>query len=135
MGGARERKAASAHFRSLWLAAAGPGLVPWRLLSFAVRDTGPETERGREGARPGRWALGGGAPLLGLPISGSRHLVRAASPSVLGTQRRPALPLLSSGKGSYSPTAVISQMLRFNRDIKIERLVRQGWLINHGFVG
>lgn len=89
---------------------------------------------GGEGAGPGRWALGGGAPLLGLPISGSRHLVRAASPSVLGTQRRPALSLLSSGKGSYSPTAVISQMLRFNRDIKIERLVRQGWLINRGFV-
>lgn len=62
MGGARERKAASAHFRSLWLAAAGPGLVPWRLLSFAVRDTGPETERGRGGRVAGAVGAGWRSP-------------------------------------------------------------------------
>lgn len=44
-----------------------------------------------EGAWPGRQARGGGFPLLRLSIPGSRHLVVATSPSVLGTQGRPAI--------------------------------------------
>ena len=50
----RERKAAGAHFRSLWLAAWSRRLAPWLLLGFVVRDAGPERGEGGDGVGGGR---------------------------------------------------------------------------------
>ena len=67
--------------------------IPAAWHSLHCRAPRPKRRRreGGEGAWPGRQARGGGFPLLRLSVPGSRHLVVAASPSVLGTQGRPAI--------------------------------------------